>query len=74
MNFKKILENYLIVFVTSTSLTMILTFYRAFFGGGKTLVSINHYGEAWLEFIIITLSLAAMLSYTFFGVVKNVKR
>jgi len=42
----------------SNTIVMYLTFLGAFFNGNEILVTINNYGEMWIEFFFLPLSIA----------------
>ena len=43
------------VFLYSTSIVMVITFFNAFFNGGETLVMINELGEMYIEAALLVI-------------------
>jgi hypothetical protein len=56
-NIKKVIGIMGLGMLFTHSMVMFMTFLRAYFNGGKTLITVNSVGEANIEFILIPVSL-----------------
>lgn len=51
------------------ALTTYITFYLAYFNGGKVVVNVNEYGEADFEFVYMTISIPICIYF----LITNIK-
>lgn len=70
MNWKKLMLTFGTAFLFASTIVMVYTFFMAYFNDYRVMVTINDYGEAQVEFVMLVI-LFPLSMYAFYNMNKR---